>query len=50
MLKIFKEIIIYKTKMSKIDKTKYMGSKEATKILGIHPNTLYNWEKSGIKK
>lgn len=34
--------------MSKIDKTKYMGSKEATKILGIHPNTLYNWEKSGI--
>jgi predicted site-specific integrase-resolvase len=34
--------------MSNIDKTKFMGSKEAVKILGIHPNTLYNWEKKGI--
>jgi putative resolvase len=34
--------------MSNIDKTKFMGSKDAVKILGIHPNTLYNWEKKGI--
>jgi predicted site-specific integrase-resolvase len=30
--------------MLKIDKTKFMGSKEASKILGIHPRTLYLWE------
>ena len=30
-----------------IDKTKFMGSKDVTKLLGIHPRTLYLWEKSG---
>ena len=30
-----------------IDKTKFMGSKEASKILGIHPRTLYLWEERG---
>jgi len=36
--------------MSKIniDKTKFFGSKEASEILGIHPRTLYLWEKKGI--
>ena len=33
--------------MADIDATKYMGSKEASKILGIHPRTLYLWEKKG---
>jgi putative resolvase len=30
-----------------IDKTKFMGSKEASKILGIHPRILYLWEERG---
>lgn len=30
-----------------MDKTKFMGSKEASKILGVHPRTLYLWEKNG---
>lgn len=34
--------------MIKIDKTKFMGSKEASKILGIHPRTLYVWESKGV--
>lgn len=34
--------------MSKIDRTKFMGSREASKILGIHPRTLYLWEEKGI--
>ena len=25
----------------------FLGSKQATKILGVHPNTLYNWERNG---
>jgi putative resolvase len=28
-----------------MEKTKFLGSKEACKILGIHPRTLYLWEK-----
>jgi len=31
-----------------MDKTKFFGSKEASAILGIHPRTLYIWEKKGI--
>lgn len=27
--------------------TNFMGSKEASKMLGIHPRTLYLWEKNG---
>jgi predicted site-specific integrase-resolvase len=34
--------------MVKIDKTKFMGSKDASKILGIHPRTLYLWESKGV--
>jgi len=34
--------------MEKIDKTKFFGSKEASKILGVHPRTLYLWEEKGI--
>lgn len=34
--------------MNKIDKTKYVGSKEASKLLGVHPRTLYLWETKGI--
>ena len=34
--------------MVKINKTKFMRSKEASKILGIHPRTLYLWEEKGI--
>lgn len=34
--------------MSKIDKTKFMGSKETCEILGVHPRTLYAWETKGI--
>lgn len=30
-----------------MDKSKFFGSKEACKILGIHPRTLYLWEKKG---
>ena len=30
-----------------MDKTKFMGSKEASEILGVHPRTLYLWEKDG---
>jgi excisionase family DNA binding protein len=29
-----------------MDKTRYLGSKEACKILGVHYKTLYNWEKN----
>jgi putative resolvase len=31
-----------------IDKTKYVGSKEACELLGVHPRTLYIWEKKGL--
>ena len=31
-----------------IDKTKYLGSKEACELLGVHPRTLYLWEKKGL--
>ncbi len=34
--------------MIKMDKTKFMGSKEASKILGIHPRTLYLWESKNL--
>ena len=34
--------------MEKIDKKKFFGSKEASKILGIHPRTLYLWEERGV--
>lgn len=34
--------------MTNIDKTKFMGSKEASKILGIHPRTLYLWESKNL--
>ena len=34
--------------MEKIDKTKFIGSKEASKILGIHPRTLYLWEERDV--
>ena len=30
-----------------MNKTKYLGSKETSKILGVHPRTLYLWEKKG---
>lgn len=33
--------------MSTIDKTLYFGSREACKLLGIHPRTLYLWESKG---
>ena len=26
---------------------KYIGGKEASKILGVHQRTLYQWEKKG---
>lgn len=32
----------------KMDRTKFYGSKEASKILGIHPRTLYLWEEKGV--
>jgi len=34
--------------MVKIDKTKFVGGKEASEILGVHPRTLYQWEEKGI--
>jgi putative resolvase len=34
--------------MIEIDRTKFMGGKEASKILGIHPRTLYLWEKKNL--
>lgn len=34
--------------MEKIDKTKFLGSKEASKLLGVHPRTLYLWESKGL--
>ncbi len=30
-----------------VDTTNFMGSKEACAILGVHPKTLYLWEKNG---
>ena len=30
-----------------MNNTNFMGGKEASKILGIHPRTLYLWEKAG---
>lgn len=33
-----------------MEKTKFLGSKEACKILGIHPRTLYLWEKNRNNK
>ena len=30
------------------EKTNYVGGKEASKILGVHYNTLYKWEKEGL--
>jgi putative resolvase len=30
-----------------MDKTNFVGGKDASKILGIHPRTLYLWEKAG---
>jgi putative resolvase len=33
--------------MTTFDRNKYLGSKEASAILGIHPRTLYLWEKKG---
>jgi predicted site-specific integrase-resolvase len=33
--------------MTSFDRKKYLGSKEASAILGIHPRTLYLWEKKG---
>lgn len=34
--------------MANINKTKFMGGKETSKILGVHQHTLYEWEKKGI--
>jgi predicted site-specific integrase-resolvase len=31
-----------------LDRTKFFGGKEASKILGIHQRTLYLWEEKGI--
>jgi DNA-binding transcriptional MerR regulator len=31
-----------------MDKTKFFGSKETSEILGVHPRTLYIWEKKGV--
>jgi putative resolvase len=30
-----------------MDKTKYFGGKKTCEILGVHMQTLYNWDKSG---
>lgn len=43
----FKEEIKEEIKNQKIDKKKYLSGKETCKILGIHPRTLYVWEKKG---
>jgi len=31
-----------------MDKSKYVGGKQACEILGVHIQTLYNWEKKGL--
>jgi putative resolvase len=31
-----------------MDKSKYIGGKQACEILGVHIQTLYNWEKKGL--
>lgn len=31
----------------KLKNMELLGSKEASKILGVHPRTLYNWESKG---
>ena len=31
-----------------MDNAKFFGSKEASTILGVHPRTLYIWEKRGV--
>lgn len=31
-----------------MDRSKYVGGKQACKILGVHVQTLYNWEKKGL--
>ena len=33
---------------TKIDRTIFKGSKDASRLLGIHPRTLYIWESKGI--
>jgi predicted site-specific integrase-resolvase len=37
-------------KLMKEYKKKYLGGKEASKLLGVHQRTLYLWEKSGLIK
>ena len=31
-----------------IDKTKFMGGKKASELMGVHQRTLYNWEEKGL--
>ena len=31
-----------------IDKTKFVGGKKASEIIGVHQRTLYLWEKKGL--
>ena len=33
--------------MDNIDRIKYIGGKKASKMLGVHQRTLYNWENQG---
>ena len=31
-----------------IDKTKFVGGKKASEIIGVHQRTLYIWEEKGL--
>jgi putative resolvase len=34
--------------MDKIDKTKFVGGKKASEIIGVHQRTLYLWDEKGL--